>query len=99
MRKLAMATASAMLGMALSFSSVVPAVYASSKVDCDAVMQAVGQGKTSKEVATDMKISTSSVNRCKKHAKEAAKAETKSQNMSDRSSAAGAPAGAPSTTP
>ena len=57
MRKLVITTASVMLGAALSLSSVVPAVYAqesstassASSVDCDAVMQALGQGKTMRE--------------------------------------------------
>lgn len=95
MRKLAIATASAMLGVALSFSAVVPAVYAADKVDCDAVMQELSGGKKVKEVAADMKISASSVYRCKRHAKQAAKAETKSQKMSDRASDAASAAASP----
>src|SRR5579885_3825091 len=93
MRKLA--TASAMLGIALSLSAAVPAAHAAGKVDCDAVMQALGQGKKAKEVASDMKISVASVYRCKRHAKQAAKAEMKSQKMGDRAAEAGA---APSPT-
>jgi len=83
MRKLAITTASVMLGVALSLSSVVPAVYAqesstassSSTVDCDAVMQALGQGKSMRDVASDMKISVGRVRGCKKRAARAAKAE------------------------
>ena len=41
-------------------------------------MNEVNSGKKAKEVATDLNISTSSVYRCKRHAKEAAKAGTKS---------------------
>ena len=78
MRKVAIATASAMLGVALSLSSMVPAVYAAETVNCDAVMQELGQGKKAKEVAADLKISRSSVYRCKRHAKNAAKAAEKS---------------------
>ena len=48
--------------------------FASTKVDCDAVMNELNSGKKAKEVATDLSISTSSVYRCKRHAKEAAKA-------------------------
>ncbi|HTR60791.1 MAG TPA: hypothetical protein VMH37_03745 [Candidatus Binataceae bacterium] len=97
MRKLAIATASAMLGVALSLSSMVPAVYAADKVDCDAVMQELGQGKKAKEVAADLKISASSVYRCKRHAKNAMKAETKSsQGMSDKMGNAASMGAAPS---
>jgi hypothetical protein len=77
MRKLAIGTASVMLGVALSLSTMVPAVYAADTVDCDAVMQEVGQGKTTRQIASDMKISRASVRRCRRHAKNAAKAETK----------------------
>jgi hypothetical protein len=77
MRKLAIAAASVMLGVALSVSSVVPAVYAASKVDCDAVMQELGQGKTMRQVASDMKISVAWVRRCKRRASAAAKAQEK----------------------
>lgn len=78
MRKFAIVTASAMLGIAMAFSVAIPA-YAASKVDCDAVMQSLNSGKHAKDVATEMSISTSSVYRCKRHAKAAAKAETKGQ--------------------
>ncbi|HVA79371.1 MAG TPA: hypothetical protein VNF29_00415 [Candidatus Binataceae bacterium] len=78
MRKFAIVAASAMLGIALAFSASVPAI-AAGKVDCAAVMTALGSGKKAKEIATDMKISTSSVYRCKRKAKAAAKAETKAQ--------------------
>jgi hypothetical protein len=87
MRKFAMIAASAMLGMAVAFSAAVPAL-AASKVDCDAVMAALGSGKKAKEVASDMKISTSSVYRCKRHAKEAAKAATKAQGKGKGAQAA-----------
>ncbi|HVA78099.1 MAG TPA: hypothetical protein VNF27_09400 [Candidatus Binataceae bacterium] len=87
MRKFAMVAASAMLGMAVAFSAAVPAL-AASKVDCDAVMQELGSGKKVGEVATDMKISKSSVYRCKRKAKEAAKAGTKAQGMGSGAKAA-----------
>jgi hypothetical protein len=77
MRKLGITTASVMLGVALSLSSVVPAVYAAESVDCDAVMQELGQGKSMRDVASDMKISVGRVRGCKKRAARAAKAETK----------------------
>jgi hypothetical protein len=103
MHKLAIATASAMLGVTLSLSSVVPAVYAASKVDCDAVMQEIGQGKTMRQVATDMSISVSSVRRCKRHANAAAKGETKTSpgntERNTRSSAARAAGSSPEASP
>ena len=102
MHKLAIATASAMLGVALSLSSVVPAV-AASKVDCDAVMQEIGQGKTMRDVASDMKISVGSVRRCKRHASAAAKAENRTSPGSvermNRSSAARAAGSSPEASP
>jgi hypothetical protein len=45
------------------------------KIDCGQVMSELNGGKKAKEVATDMKISTSSVYRCKK--KEVAEAAKK----------------------
>jgi hypothetical protein len=45
------------------------------KIDCGQVMSELNGGKKAKEVATDMKISTSSVYRCKK--KEVAEASKK----------------------
>jgi hypothetical protein len=103
MHKLAIATASVMLGVALSVSSVVPAVYAASKVDCDAVMQEIGQGKTMRQVATDMSISVGSVRRCKRHAAAAAKAENKTSpgntERMNRSSGARAAGSSPEAAP
>ncbi len=75
-KKFALAAASAMLMTTVAFAAR-PA-FASTKVDCDAVMNELNSGKKAKEVATDLSISTSSVYRCKRHAKEAAKASTKS---------------------
>jgi FixJ family two-component response regulator len=47
------------------------------KIDCGQVMSELNGGKKAKEVATDMKISTSSVYRCKKkEVAEAKKPET-----------------------
>ena len=74
-KKFALAAASAMLLTTVAFAAR-PAFAA--KVDCDAVMNEINSGKKAKEVATDLSISTSSVYRCKRHAKEAAKAGTKS---------------------
>jgi transposase len=45
-------------------------------------MNEVSAGKKAKEIATDLNISTSSVYRCKRHAKAAAKAANKSMPQS-----------------
>jgi hypothetical protein len=76
-KKFALVVASAMLATSVAFTVNTRAAYAA-KVDCDAVMNEVNSGKKAKEIATDLSISTSSVYRCKRHAKEAAKAATKS---------------------
>ncbi|HYB90657.1 MAG TPA: hypothetical protein VEC38_06400 [Candidatus Binataceae bacterium] len=94
MRKVATLATAAMLGLAFAVS--VPSAYAGSKVDCDAVMNELNSGKKAKEVAADLKISVSSVNRCKRHAKEAAKAETKTMPRAAASAVAPGAPGAPS---
>jgi DNA invertase Pin-like site-specific DNA recombinase len=98
MRKFAIAAASVALAatMAIGFSS--SAAFAASKVDCDAVMSALSGGQKPKEVAKDMKISVSSVYRCKRHAKEAAKAETKTNTGMAKGRAAESAAPSPSET-
>ena len=78
MKKFALAAASAMLVTTVAFATSARPAYAATKVDCDAVMNELNSGKKAKEVATDLSISTSSVYRCKRHAKAAAKAATKS---------------------
>jgi hypothetical protein len=77
-KKFALAAASAMLVTTVAFATNARPAYAATKVDCDAVMNEINSGKKAKEVATDLSISTSSVYRCKRHAKAAAKAATKS---------------------
>jgi hypothetical protein len=77
-KKIAVTAASAMLLATMVFATGARTAYAAAKVDCDAVMGELNSGKKAKEVAKDLSISTSSVYRCKKHAKEAAKAGTKS---------------------
>ena len=76
-KKIAVTAASAMLVATMVFAAGARPAYAATKVDCDAVMNELSSGKKAKEVAKDLSISTSSVYRCKKHAKEAAKAGTK----------------------
>ena len=77
-KKIALAAASAMLVTTVAFATSARPAYAATKVDCDAVMNEINSGKKAKEVATDLSISTSSVYRCKRHAKAAAKAASKS---------------------
>jgi hypothetical protein len=77
MKKFALVAASAMLVTTVAFATSARPAYAANKVDCDAVMNEVNSGKHAKEIATDLSISTSSVYRCKRHAKAAAKAATK----------------------
>jgi hypothetical protein len=96
-RKLAIAAASAMLMTTVAFATNARPAFASTKVDCDAVMNEINSGKKAKEVATDLSISTSSVYRCKRHAKAAAKASTKSSMQAKSGKDAPmAPMGAPS---
>lgn len=71
MRKLATATASLVFAAALGLAMSAPSAYAKGKVDCDQVMQQLNSGKKPKEVAKDLKISTSSVYGCKRKAKKA----------------------------
>ncbi len=57
-----------MLGAMLPASGALAARH---KVDCSKVMDELNSGKKTKEVATDLHISTSSVRRCAKKAKSA----------------------------
>ena len=93
-KKIALAAASAMLVTTVAFATSARPAYAATKVDCDAVMNEINSGKKAKEVATDLSISTSSVYRCKRHAKAAAKAASKS---SMQAQAAKEPPAAPSS--
>jgi len=81
-KKFALVAASAMLMTTVAFGTSARPAYAAPKVDCDAVMNEVTAGKKTKEIATDLNISTSSVYRCKRHAKAAAKAANKSMPQS-----------------
>jgi hypothetical protein len=54
-----------------------PARALAAKVDCTKVMSELDSGKKAKDVAQDLKISTSSVYRCKKKAGATAKSGTK----------------------
>ena len=91
-KKVVLAAASSMLAATLVFAAAAQPAYATSKVDCDAVMNEVNSGKHAKDIAKDLNISTSSVYRCKKHAKEASKASMKSQVQASAIAAMASPA-------
>jgi hypothetical protein len=95
MKRVAIVAASALIGAAFVFAAGVSTSYAA-KVDCSKVMDELNSGKSAKDVATDLGVSTSSVYRCKRHAKAAAKAGTKTmQNV--RGEPVGSPAAMPSS--
>jgi hypothetical protein len=96
MKKFALVAASAMLATTVGFAASARPAYAN-KVDCDAVMNEVNSGKHAKDIAADLKISTSSVYRCKRHAKAAAKAATKTSMQVKSGREAAAPAKAASS--
>jgi hypothetical protein len=108
-KKFALVAASAMLVTTVAFATYARPAYAADKVDCDAVMKELGTGKHPRDVAKDMSISTSSVYRCRRHAREAAKAQNKSSMqaksgkeppaMSAPSSAMGEPSPAAAASP
>jgi hypothetical protein len=76
MKKLAL-IASFIVAVALSLQFGLPgaALAARKKVDCAKAMEELGGGKKVAEVAKDLKISRSSVYRCRRMAKKKAKAE------------------------
>lgn len=49
-----------------------PVIAQAAKVDCDKVMSELNSGKKAADVADDLKISTSSVYRCRRKARKAA---------------------------
>ncbi|MFZ2064205.1 MAG: hypothetical protein WAU82_24565 [Candidatus Binatus sp.] len=80
-KKVLLAAASAMLVTTVTFATSAPPAFADDWVDCDAVMNEVNSGKHAKDIATDLNISTSSVNSCKRQAEAAAKASAKSSKQ------------------
>jgi hypothetical protein len=78
-RKLALGIAGLSLvgAVGVGFNPTSAWATAGKKVDCDKVMSEVGAGKKTKDIAADLKISTSSVYRCKKKAAGAAAASKK----------------------
>lgn len=94
MKKFATAATSVALGAIFAFSVGIPCAYAASTVDCDAVMQAVGERKPLRQIASDMNISNRSVEECvqRAHAADMARA----QAQTEPSKAEGKPGAAPS---
>jgi len=70
MKRVVMTLATGLVGVAIGIAMSGPPAYAAgrTKVDCDAVMSELNSGKKAKEVASDLKISKSSVYKCKKKA-------------------------------
>jgi len=96
MTKMGKRMVSLALAAAVGLALAAPAARAERHpVDCDKVMEMVNAGKSAKEISAALKISNSSVYRCKKKAKAAAgKAATGKGAPSAPSSTSGA---APST--
>jgi len=94
-KKLAIAIASSALVAFIGLQLAAPA-FAAGKVDCDAVMSELNSGKKPAEVAKDLKISKSSVYRCRKKAAKAAAAGGASPAAAASSAAPAAPAAAAS---
>jgi hypothetical protein len=96
MKRVVMTLAAGVVGLTIGVAMSIPSAYAAgkTKVDCDAVMQELNSGKKAKEVAKDMKISASSVYRCKKKEMAAAKTASKASHEAAVKAAA-APAAAP----
>ncbi len=72
MNKLATMGACLAIGSVMALGVIVPNVYAARgvKVDCNQVMQELNGGKKPKEVAAGLKISVSSVYKCRRRAHE-----------------------------
>jgi hypothetical protein len=72
MKRLATMGACLAIGSLMMLGGFVPNAHAARgvKVDCTKVMQELDAGKKPKEVAADMKISTSSVYKCRRRAHE-----------------------------
>ena len=71
MKKTSSLVASLAVTTALSLQFGLPTLYAANKIDCAQVMTELQSGKKTAAVAKDMKISKSSVSRCRKAAAKA----------------------------
>ncbi|MGH7984711.1 MAG: hypothetical protein ACREQX_00260 [Candidatus Binataceae bacterium] len=82
-RKLALVTSALVFALVTGFATGVPSAHAAKRVDCSKVMSELHSGKKAKAVAAELKISTSSVYRCKRRAREA-KSSTKMSSSSTK---------------
>ncbi len=80
-KKIALAAASAMLVTAVAFATGASPAFADDWIDCNTVMNEVNSGKHAEDIATDLNISISTVNRCKRQTNAAAKAPTTSSKQ------------------
>ena len=78
-RQAALVMGALLFALVLGFEFTAGNAQAASKIDCGKVMSELGSGKKPKDIATEMKISTSSIYRCKKRAAAAAKGATGAQ--------------------
>ncbi len=90
MRKIVSGTAGLILVLALGVG-LKPVSVLAAKVDCSKVMSELNSGKKASDVADDLKISISSVYRCRRKARAAAKS-------SPTAAAKSSPMAAPSPT-
>lgn len=98
MKKLALLAASFVFATALALQFSLRSAYAAgrTKVDCAKVMEELGSGKKVAAVAKDLKISRSSVYRCRRAAKKKAAAAKKA---GAKASPAAAPMASPAAAP
>jgi len=98
-RKLALGMAGLSLTAAvgIGFNPTSAFATAGKRVECDKVMAEVQAGKKTKDIAADLKISTSSVYKCKKKAAGAASASA-SKKVAGSQAAAMSPAAAATST-
>ena len=75
MRKIVPGIASVAFAVTLGIG-LKPVVSRAAKVDCSKVMSELSSGKKASDVAQDLKISTSSVYRCRRKAQSATKSVT-----------------------
>ncbi len=92
-KKLAVVVVSLAFALMVGFALSVPTARAAGKkVDCDQVMSELNSGKKPKEVAKDLKISVSSVYKCRRQAKAAAKKAKEAPTTAASPGAAASPA-------
>ncbi|MGH8011003.1 MAG: hypothetical protein ACREQ4_00725 [Candidatus Binataceae bacterium] len=85
-RKLALVTSALVFAVATGFATGVPSANAAKRVDCSKVMSELHSGKKAKAVAADLKISTSSVYRCKRRERDAKSSSMKTNSTATKTS-------------